>query len=441
MALGAVPSLAQTAGEDGTPSANLSAEALEARQLALLNAMLLNPADLDVAFDYATIAAQNGDFEAAIGTYERMLIFAPGLPRIQLELGVLYYRLGAFDVARSYFEAALSAPNVPPEVEARVATYLAAIDQQDRTTEFSATVVAGARYQTNANAAPGSRRVDLNGGTFILDETATGRADYNGFIAANIHAAYDLGAQGDLLEADLIVYAARYADLVRLDTGLAELTFGPSFNLKRIGLDNGRLGVYGILSGIRLDHANYNGTVGVGSRLAYAFGPFTFFDGKLEYRQRWYNDTAAYPTVSDRNGYQLETLLTLTRQVSGSFTARTLLLGDFEETVRQFTQSWELGIGVGGTYQFPSPIKRIADDWSIDLEAGYIYREYQGPDPLIDPTQSQRDNEGWIRGVLAVPVRSDVLIGLTGEFRRQQSNYDVSTYNNTSAMLSVAKSF
>lgn len=30
-----------------------------------------------------------------------MLIFAPNTPRLQLELGILYYRLGSYEIARS----------------------------------------------------------------------------------------------------------------------------------------------------------------------------------------------------------------------------------------------------------------------------------------------------------------------------------------------------
>jgi hypothetical protein len=38
-----------------------------------------------------------------------MLIYAPNTPRLQLELGVLYYRIGAYEVAPSYFAACQSA--------------------------------------------------------------------------------------------------------------------------------------------------------------------------------------------------------------------------------------------------------------------------------------------------------------------------------------------
>jgi hypothetical protein len=49
-----------------------------------------------------------------------MLIYAPNTPRLQFELGVLCYRLGAYDVARSYFEQVYANPSVPPDVAEQV---------------------------------------------------------------------------------------------------------------------------------------------------------------------------------------------------------------------------------------------------------------------------------------------------------------------------------
>ena len=63
--------------------------------------MLKKPADLDVLFKFATIASQTGDPEGAISALERMLLINPDLPRVRLELGVLYYRLGSYEIART----------------------------------------------------------------------------------------------------------------------------------------------------------------------------------------------------------------------------------------------------------------------------------------------------------------------------------------------------
>jgi len=416
-------------------------EALLTRQASLLAVMLERPADLDVAFEYATVSVLAGDYEAAISTFERMLIFAPDLPRVKLELGVLYYRLGSFETARYYFQSALETPDVPLEVAAKVETYLSAINARQQPAQFRALLAVGARFQTNANAAPGGRQVSLNGRDFILDETATGQSDVNGFAAGRVYGSYDLGTQGDLIEADLLFFAARYADLVRLDTGLAEVTLGPSFNLARFNIDDTQLGFYGVVSGVRLNHDNYNGALGAGARLVMQPDIRTQIDAKFEWRYRWYYDTDEYPAVSDRTGSYLRFASTVSRQVSKAWRARVLLLADFEDARVDYDQSWEVGGGVGATYRFRSPFKQLPHLWSLDLEAGYINRQYAEPDPLIDAADSEFDHEGWLRGALNVPLKYDFSLALTGEFRRQYSNYDLSTYSNTSAMISVTKAF
>ena len=75
--------------------------------------MLRQPADLDVLFRFAAVASQTGDLEGAISALERMLLINPNLPRVRLELGVLYYRLGSYEVARTYLEGALKSPTMP----------------------------------------------------------------------------------------------------------------------------------------------------------------------------------------------------------------------------------------------------------------------------------------------------------------------------------------
>lgn len=421
--------------------AAVSATDLRVRQQELLAVLLDQPDNLDVAFEYASVSARIGDFEAAISTFERMLIFAPGLPRVQLELGVLYYRLGSTGMARQYFEAALAAPDVPPEVKARVDLYLAAIDHAEDPTDFSATLVAGVRVQSNANAGPGTRTISLNGTNFLLDETSAGRKDGNVYLASSVHWGYDLGTQGDSLEADLLAYGSRYREVSRLDAALAELTFGPSLNMARFGIEDARLGIYGILSGVRLDYANYSGALGVGTRFAIRPAIATELSSKLEYRRRWYNDTATNPTVSDRSGYIVQGSLMLTQQLTGALSARVSVLGDYEEAKAGWDQSWEFGGTVGATYRFDMPLKALKHRWSVSLDAGYLRRIYDDPDPVISSTDAQKDHEGFLRAALTMPFRSDFALSLNGELRRVYSTYDLSTYNNAAASLALVKTF
>src|SRR3546814_10407746 len=89
--------------------AETSQDGNRARYDALFQTMLERPADLDVMFEFAALAARLGEHDAAISTLERMLIYNPELPRVRLELGALYMRVGADEMARVYLQDALKA--------------------------------------------------------------------------------------------------------------------------------------------------------------------------------------------------------------------------------------------------------------------------------------------------------------------------------------------
>ena len=55
------------------PDAGVAAPDIEVRRQALLQQMLQDPSNLDVAFEYASLSSQVGDYEAAISTLERVI--------------------------------------------------------------------------------------------------------------------------------------------------------------------------------------------------------------------------------------------------------------------------------------------------------------------------------------------------------------------------------
>ena len=110
----AQPAAAQPAPVAASTSAAARAAAANPEYQALFKRMYADPSNLDVTFQFAELATKLGDYEAAIGALERMLYFNPNLPRVKLELGVLYHRIGGLKVAKSYFEQALATPGVPP---------------------------------------------------------------------------------------------------------------------------------------------------------------------------------------------------------------------------------------------------------------------------------------------------------------------------------------
>lgn len=414
---------------------------IQARREVLFQAMLKKPDDLDAAFEYAALSVQVGDIEAAISTLERMLIFAPGLPRLQLELGVLYYRLAAYETARGYFESAISGSDVPPEVRAKVEQFLAGIDQAQDPNRFTGQIRAGIRYQTNANRAPVDSVIFLDGLPFTLDADALGAPDGNVYATGVFHWSHDLPSQGDTLEVDLLTYGSKQFELDELDVALAELTVGPAFDMGRFGIENAALGVYGIGSGVFLAQDFYSAGVGAGTRFVIRPNPATYLTAALEYRHKDYHDSDSSPTASLRDGDELRTFGTATYILSPN----TLLYGN-----AYLQRAWadadylsylEGGFTVGPRYSFASPLDSSKPAWTVALNTGALFRNFDDPDPMINPDEAEEDWEAFVGGGLTIPFRPDVALITELEYRYVDSNYDTRKYDNFSISFSLAKSF
>ena len=96
---------------------------------------------------------------------------------------------------------------------------------------------------------------------------------------------------------------------------------------------------------------------------------------------------------------------------------------------------------VGPRYSFASPIDSSKPDWTVALNTGALFRSYDEPDPVIDPTSAERDWEAFVGGGLTIPVKPDVALITEMEYRYVDSNYDTRNYDNFSISFSVAKSF
>lgn len=86
--------------------------------------LLSNPGDLDLTLKYAELAVDIGDYEAAIPPLERILMSNPDLPKIRLELGILYYLLGSNDLAKNYFKEAKQGAKAQPDIVKQADDYL-----------------------------------------------------------------------------------------------------------------------------------------------------------------------------------------------------------------------------------------------------------------------------------------------------------------------------
>ena len=181
------------------PAAQL--QPLEQQRRQVFERLLTEPGDTDASFAYAVLSTQLGDYEAAIATYERLLIQHPNTARIQLELAAVYFRLGALVQARQLFVQVLQRADTPDNVRLRVNGYLAAIaDQRRQQGGFSGRLSVGLRTESNANAAPDIGSIELNGLPFELAPEARAASDQSAQLGLSLRHRQPFAGSAHLLD-------------------------------------------------------------------------------------------------------------------------------------------------------------------------------------------------------------------------------------------------
>jgi tetratricopeptide (TPR) repeat protein len=218
--------------------------------------MFADPGNLDVMFRYAKLATQIGDIEAAIATLERMLIYNPDLPRVRLELGALYFQLGAYATAQTYLASATESDDVPVLVRERVDAYAAEIAERESRHRYSGVISSGARYQSNANAGPSSAEVLAGGFDAILEDEFLGKSGTNLFVSANVKHDFDLQTQqSETWQTTGAMYLSRFQDLSELNLATFEATTGPRLVVSPETIDGLSIRPYVLANFIMLDDA------------------------------------------------------------------------------------------------------------------------------------------------------------------------------------------
>ena len=120
----------------------------------LFEKVLEKPNNVELNLAFARRAIELEDFEAAVSAMERMLIGRAGLPLIRLELGMLYLRLEAPELAEAYFLQVLESNEIDDEARNRAQLLLAETREANARGSFAFTISLGAKHQSNAVARP-----------------------------------------------------------------------------------------------------------------------------------------------------------------------------------------------------------------------------------------------------------------------------------------------
>jgi hypothetical protein len=433
-------------------AANGDTANLDAQKQALFQQMLRNPANLDVAFAYADISARLGDYEAAVSTLERMLLFNPDLPRVQLELGTLYFRMGSYQVARDYFDKAIGA-NPPPEVRARVEEYLAQIEKRESRHSLSGYLFWGGNYQTDANVAPGSPLILSPIGPVLLNSQFTKQGSGSMFGSGSALYSYDLETQNrNTIEATAVSSLNHFLNpaVTRLDLALLEVTGGPRFNFSDgllIGGMPASLKPYVIGDEIGLGWNQYFAAIGTGIEYDQTLWGDLLLKGVFEFRQKYFTNAPDRPLSTGLNGNDKLVTLSATKPVSQN--SAVSLEFDYLDQSTQLPYYSNNSYAVSGSYRirYDDPIGITAGPWESTAYLGRAWSNYAAPDPCCVTTStpqtvaypsgfSSQLTQRWRFGLTQTwPISANSAIVLQVERNIVSSNLPLYAYTNTSVVI------
>jgi hypothetical protein len=384
----------------------------------LFQQVLTQPSDFNSALIYGAAASRNGDIESAISTYEQMLFYNPHLSRVRFELGLLYFRLGSYEMARGYFQSALTMRDITPDLQQKADEYLRVIDKKLRPDQFTGFAQTGLRYQTNASLGPGSQLRLASGGTF--DSRFLSKPDWNWFGALGVNYSHDFGTQaGDTFEASILTYDAQQFQLRQFDVGLMELRAGPRFGIVGDNVSGASFKPYVVATGALLADAPFTGAIGGGATAHLNAGNIAL-DPYVEVVQQSYRNSDFYPLASMLNGTLSTYAVQAAAPIYGGLTVQTRLSYIHSTAVFEPYSYNRYSADIWLPWRFTLPGDgRI---WTITPTAGVSQWQYKAPDPPIDPTQAQRNLE-WRAGLgLDIPIQGQFSLGILAQYRAVSSN-------------------
>jgi Tetratricopeptide repeat len=419
--------------------------ALERKKEQLFERMLANPADLDVLFAYADVSAKLGDSEAAISALQQMLLFNPNLPRVDLELGALYFRLGSLDVARSYFQKAADA-HPPPEVQQRIDKYMAQIGKQNAQTQLTGYFFFGAQYQSDANIAPANSMIVSPIGPVLLNQQFVKESDFDIFASGSLLYTYDFGDQNhDTLEVAGHGLVNHYMKVGRLDLDFAEVTAGPRLRFPELPdnlVTSATVKPYAIFNEVGLGEHQYFDTYGAGFEATGVVWNDIALRGAFEFRQKTFDNAVDRPASIGLTGNDKLMALQATKPLP--WNSDLTLEFDYVDQLTKFSYYANQSYAGAATYhiRYDGPQSVLPAVFARPMETSFyvnrVYSLYFAPDPccVTGSGFSSRDDRRWRIGLIqGVQLTDDIELVLQVERDIVSSNLSLYGYTSNSVVL------
>jgi hypothetical protein len=406
-----------------------------------LDAVLADVANPERSFDFVEAAMAVGDLRGAAAALERILLIDPRLANIQLELGVLYLRMGNGALAQYHILEALRAPNVPDSVRTRAERLLASSGAAGRRNTFRWTASAAFRNDTNANAGPSGNQVyvsdPFNGLPLLATLTSGGETEDSALEGSlGLQHSFAFGdARGSSWDTDLYAFAVKYSDLEALDQLSYGIESGPTWVFAGTADTPISLRLFGAAAAAQLDGEDYFDQTGGGLALSAVWTARTVTQLRVSTERREYDDTLdtsgdVTRFLSDRSGDYLNASLRQIWQI-GRFQLSATALAQEVDADTTYQSSSSVGGQLGARVFFNAGAARRP--WNLYATTAYRTTDFDAADPFVNRNIVREDKRLDATAGVEVAVSRYLVMSLDLVYSDNDSNLLNYIHDNFSA--------
>lgn len=445
VAAGAFLAVCLTGGAVEAQVSESEEAALRAEQQEQFAAMFEAPDDVELMFQYSLTSIRLQDYEAAITTLERILIYSPNLARVKVELGASYFRIGSYAVAKFYFEEVLNDAAASPDLKARVQEFVDEIERRSRSNYLTGQIGIDTIFTTNANFGPEDRNgLLLDSPITLLGANVTEQTDAGFGLVGRVSHIYDLStANGDIWRSDLAFSAVRYADTSGGATDIAVFRTGP-----RLSLDDERFGPkirpYVEVSHVRFAKDPLQTTIGGGFELTNTIDQSIslFSDLRIAWKDNHVN--TALPDLNggviDQDGLNVRMNAGVNYFYDQDITLRGFVLAEFSGAESDQEQSYEIGLGGQATYRYDSGLPMASRDWMLSGGFRGVYRRFD-EESIFVTTRNREDLDLRLHIGHTAHLQDDLSLTARAEYFVRDSNVRNFDLDSFTAKVGIRYSF
>lgn len=421
-----LPSLAQ---QQQTASAQeISAE----QQLEdLFQQLKRSPENLDLNFKYANLAAKLGKYDESISAFERMLIMKPDLPRVKLDMALVYMKMGQYGESFKLFDEVL-ASNPPEAVKSNIERMKKVARRGMRRHNLSGTVTVGYNSDTNVNASPTSGAVEIFGIEVPIDDTSARQTDDSRFGVISLNHRFKMRAQQKhTWNTQATVYKGMQSSEKSLDVTSYSASTGPVFDIPAI---KGQLGVVLGYDDVNLAQSDYLRQTSGQIYTEHLIHPRAKLRFALKHENRRFRNTPTTTTYELRNGDAKQQDISLKIALSEKD-----LLG-ISATFRQEDALVDYYRNRSKALRF-NYTRALRDDIFMVFTAGLKNTHYKGVDVLVNPNVVRHDLERSYSVGLGKKLGEKWTAAASYSYREVDSNLQNYEYENERISTSLTRSF